>query len=106
MQKAAVAALTGPQDGVKKAVCGFYEERRDALCGGLNGIGWQVPVFRRYDVCMGAASKGIYLIRKVLHGFIWKIQGCFARRAVHLEARAKVMCVLRWYFRRKKLKRL
>ena len=42
VQKAAVAALTGPQDGVRKQ-CAAYEERRDALCGGLNGIGWQVP---------------------------------------------------------------
>ena len=34
IQKAAIAALTGPQDGVKKQ-CMLYQERRDALCGGL-----------------------------------------------------------------------
>lgn len=42
VQKAAVAALTGPQEGVRKQ-CAAYEERRDALCGGLNSIGWKTP---------------------------------------------------------------
>jgi LL-diaminopimelate aminotransferase len=41
-QKAAVAALTGPLDGVKKQ-CAEYQKRRDALCGGLRKIGWDVP---------------------------------------------------------------
>lgn len=38
-QKAAVAALRGPRDFVKKQ-CREYQERRDALCGGLRAIGW------------------------------------------------------------------
>ncbi len=42
IQKAAVAALTGPSDMVRKQ-CKDYEERRNALCGGLRGIGWNVP---------------------------------------------------------------
>lgn len=42
VQKAAVAALTGPLDGVK-AQCALYQQRRDALCGGLRSIGWPVP---------------------------------------------------------------
>ena len=42
LQRAAIAALTGPRDTVK-AQCGQYEERRDALCGGLRSIGWDVP---------------------------------------------------------------
>lgn len=42
VQKAAVAALDGPQEGVKKQ-CLEYQKRRDALCGGLNDIGWKVP---------------------------------------------------------------
>lgn len=42
VQKAAVAALDGPQEGVKKQ-CFEYQKRRDALCGGLNDIGWKVP---------------------------------------------------------------
>lgn len=42
IQKAAIAALTGPTQRVKEQ-CGEYEERRDALCGGLRSIGWDVP---------------------------------------------------------------
>ena len=42
VQKAAVAALNGPQDGVEQQ-CRDYEKRRNALCGGLNDIGWKVP---------------------------------------------------------------
>ena len=42
VQKAAIAALTGPLDGVQRQ-CGEYQRRRDALCGGLRSIGWNVP---------------------------------------------------------------
>ena len=42
IQKAAVAALTGPLDMVRDQ-CGVYQQRRDALCGGLRAIGWDVP---------------------------------------------------------------
>lgn len=42
IQYAAIAALTGPQDSVKKH-CMEYEERRNALCRGLTSIGWNVP---------------------------------------------------------------
>ncbi len=42
VQKAAIAALTGPLDSVKHQ-CGEYQARRDALCGGLRSIGWNVP---------------------------------------------------------------
>lgn len=42
VQKAAVAALKGPQEGVRRQ-CKAYQERRDALCAGLNRIGWNVP---------------------------------------------------------------
>ena len=42
IQKAAIAALTGPTQMVKDQ-CGLYQERRDALCGGLRSIGWDVP---------------------------------------------------------------
>lgn len=41
-QKAAVAALKGPRDNVKKQ-CVMYEERRDALLDGLRKYGWDVP---------------------------------------------------------------
>ena len=42
VQMAAVAALTGPQDGVEQQRL-EYQARRDALCGGLRSIGWNVP---------------------------------------------------------------
>lgn len=42
VQHAAIAALRGPKDMVKKQ-CLKYQERRDALCGGLRSIGWNVP---------------------------------------------------------------
>lgn len=42
IQKAAVAALRGPLDMVQEQ-CLEYQKRRDALCGGLRKIGWNVP---------------------------------------------------------------
>ena len=42
IQQAAIAALTGPLDMVKEQ-CGVYQQRRNALCGGLRSIGWDVP---------------------------------------------------------------
>ncbi len=39
VQYGAIAALNGPDDGVK-AQCSEYQRRRDALCGGLRKIGW------------------------------------------------------------------
>jgi alanine-synthesizing transaminase len=41
IQVAAIAALEGPQDCVRE-ICETYRARRDALCKGLNAIGWQV----------------------------------------------------------------
>ncbi len=42
VQKAAVAALTGPRDSVL-AQCAEYEKRRDALLDGLKKYGWDIP---------------------------------------------------------------
>ena len=42
VQHAAIAALNGPLDQVKEQNL-KYQERRDALCGGLRAIGWDVP---------------------------------------------------------------
>lgn len=42
IQKAAIAALTGPKDSIMKH-CNEYESRRNALCGGLRNIGLNVP---------------------------------------------------------------
>ncbi|MAV30157.1 MAG: alanine transaminase [Cycloclasticus sp.] len=41
IQVAAIAALEGPQDCVDE-IRSLYKERRDALCEGLNSIGWVV----------------------------------------------------------------
>ena len=41
-QHAAIAALTGPLDGVR-AQCMEYQRRRDAFCGALRDAGWNVP---------------------------------------------------------------
>jgi LL-diaminopimelate aminotransferase len=42
IQKAAIAALKGPRDLVKKQ-CDEYQKRRDTLCGGLRELGWDIP---------------------------------------------------------------
>ena len=42
IQKAAIAALTGPLDSVKAQQL-QYQQRRDTLCGGLRELGWDVP---------------------------------------------------------------
>ena len=42
IQKAAIAALKGPRDLVKKQ-CEEYQKRRDTLCGGLRKLGWDIP---------------------------------------------------------------
>lgn len=42
VQYGAVAALNGPDDMIKEQ-CREYQRRRDALCGGLRSIGWNIP---------------------------------------------------------------
>lgn len=42
VQYGAIAALAG-DDTIVKEQCARYQERRDALCGGLREIGWDVP---------------------------------------------------------------
>lgn len=42
IQKAAIACLNGPRDEVE-AQRQKYQERRDALCDGLEGLGWERP---------------------------------------------------------------
>ncbi len=41
IQVAAIRALEGPQDCVHE-IRDMYQQRRDVLCEGLNGIGWEV----------------------------------------------------------------
>ena len=42
IQRAAIAALTGPREQVREQER-RYQERRDALCDGLESIGWERP---------------------------------------------------------------
>ena len=42
IQKAAIACLNGPRDEVEAQRL-KYQERRDALCDGLEGLGWKRP---------------------------------------------------------------
>lgn len=42
IQKAAIACLDGPRDEVEAQRL-KYQERRDALCDGLEGLGWERP---------------------------------------------------------------
>lgn len=65
IQHAAIAALTGPQEGVKEQ-CRKYQQRRDALCGGLRSIGWNV-----------ADSKGtMFVWAKIPEGFTSSREFC------------------------------
>lgn len=42
IQKAAIACLNGPRDEIEAQRL-KYQERRDALCDGLEGLGWERP---------------------------------------------------------------
>ena len=42
VQYGAIAALTGSDEMIKEQ-CKEYQKRRDALCGGLRSIGWDIP---------------------------------------------------------------
>lgn len=41
-QKAAIAAMRGPREGVEAQRL-EYQKRRDAMCGGFRSLGWNVP---------------------------------------------------------------
>jgi LL-diaminopimelate aminotransferase len=63
VQKAAVAALAGPQDCVRDA-CRIYQERRDVLIKGLHALGFDVEapkatfyVWMAVDDCMKFATR-------------------------------------------------
>lgn len=43
VQMGAVSALNDTDDAVIKEQCMEYQKRRDALCGGLRKIGWNIP---------------------------------------------------------------
>jgi LL-diaminopimelate aminotransferase len=63
VQHAAITALSGPQDCVKDA-CKIYQERRDLLVKGLQGLGFDVPlpkatfyVWMPVKDCMGFSGR-------------------------------------------------
>lgn len=57
IQKAAIAALTGPDDFVEEQRQ-TYERRNKALCGGLRRIGWDVPDSQGTMFCWGRIPEG------------------------------------------------
>lgn len=57
VQSASVAALNGPQDSVARNRM-EYQARRDALCGGLRAIGWNVPDSEGSMFAWGSLPKG------------------------------------------------
>lgn len=76
IQQAAIAALTGSLESVK-AQKQMYQDRRDALCGGLRQIGWDVP-----------DSKGSMFVWAPLpHGYTDSMAFCMA-----LVEKAGVLC--------------
>jgi LL-diaminopimelate aminotransferase len=63
VQYAAITAMTGPQDCVKKA-CAIYQERRDALVSGLKSLGFSIEppkatfyVWLAVDDCMAFTQR-------------------------------------------------
>lgn len=67
VQLAGIAALNGPQDGVawRRAE---YQRRRDALCGGLRSIGWDVP----------DSEGSMFAWAPLPKGFARSVEFCFA----------------------------
>lgn len=57
VQYGAIAALTGPDDCILSQ-CVEYQKRRDALCGGLRRIGWQIPDSEGTMFAWGAIPEG------------------------------------------------
>ncbi|MEG2231953.1 MAG: aminotransferase class I/II-fold pyridoxal phosphate-dependent enzyme, partial [Lachnospiraceae bacterium] len=57
VQYGAIAALTGSDEGVI-AQCTQYQARRDALCGGLRAIGWDIPDSEGTMFAWGAIPNG------------------------------------------------
>ena len=58
IQRAAIQAITGPQDCVGQA-CEVYQRRRDALVGALAEIGWEVPTPRAAMYVWAPLPKGL-----------------------------------------------
>lgn len=57
LQYAAIAALNGPQDILERNRAG-YRERRNALCNGLRGVGWEMENSPATMFCWAPLPKG------------------------------------------------
>lgn len=66
VQYAAIAALNGPQESVERNRT-EYQARRDALCGGLRSIGWEVP----------DSQGSMFVWAPVPHGYHNSVDFCF-----------------------------
>jgi LL-diaminopimelate aminotransferase len=78
VQRAAIAALTGPQDCVKQMQAA-YQERRDRLVPGLNALGWQVPkpkaTFYVWAPVLGGLASADFAARLLDQGNVLLIPG-------------------------------
>lgn len=66
IQHAAAAALNGPQDSVARNR-ESYQARRDALCGGLRSIGWDVP----------DSQGSMFVWASLPKGYTYSVKFCF-----------------------------
>ncbi|MCX7569388.1 pyridoxal phosphate-dependent aminotransferase [Tumebacillus sp. DT12] len=69
IQRAAVTAITSPQDCVRE-LAAVYERRRDVFVGGLNKAGWDIPVPRGSFFTWVPVPKGytsVSFAEKLLH---------------------------------------
>jgi LL-diaminopimelate aminotransferase len=65
VQYAAIAALTGPQDCVKKA-CDIYQKRRDALVSGLRKVGFEINAPKATFYVWLAVGDGMVFAQRML----------------------------------------
>ena len=62
VQRASVAALTGPQDCVRE-MCAVYTRRRDLLVEALRAVGMQAQPPKRHHLPVGARARGLHVGR-------------------------------------------
>ncbi len=66
VQRAAIAALSGPQDCIAQS-CGIYEERRDVLVEGLNDMGFAVASPKATFYVWMEVPDGMAFATRLLH---------------------------------------
>ena len=88
IQKAAIACLNGPRDEVEAQRL-KYQERRDALCDGLEGLGWERP----------NAHGSMFVWAKLPGGRTDSMAFCEELMERALGLRARGTCAWRWFCR-------